>query len=599
MTMHPLLITELQKHLGQAFVPTGPWQAAAQALSLHYGESDRTRAVLQGLLDAMEDRVCVKSAEGVYLACNRAYALHMGQAGPADLMGKTDPDIVPEGMAQAVLAADAQAQHAAAGEHHFSERWELDGDNSKVCFETLRAPFFDAEGQLSGLVCIGRDVTERKNTEQTLQRQSRVDVLTQLPNRRSFMERLDHEVKLANRSRLSLSVLSIGLDRFKDVNEMLGHDVGDALLVQVARRIQDVVRETDVAARMDGDEFAVIIHNLHDVTDVERIAQNLIRRLAEPFVLLDEKAQISASVGIAVFPANSRDAQELVKHAGQAMYFAKSSGRNRFSHFTFGLQEAAAQRNRLARDLRRAVDVNQFEVYYQPVVELGTGLVRHAEALVRWNHDGRGQIMPLEFIPLAEDNGAIIDIGDWVFREAAQQVKHLREKFHPDFSISINASPVQFRSNRTTPADWMAVLSELGLPGSAMVLELTEGVLLKAEEFSSHKLKAFREAGFQFAIDDFGTGYSSLSYLQRFDVDYLKIDQSFVSDLESDPSALVLCEAIIVMAHKLGLKVIAEGVETEAQQALLMNAGCDFAQGFLFARPVCAAELEQKLASLR
>jgi EAL domain-containing protein (putative c-di-GMP-specific phosphodiesterase class I) len=300
-----------------------------------------------------------------------------------------------------------------------------------------------------------------------------------------------------------------------------------------------------------------------------------------------------------VYPANSKNAEELVKNASQAMFFAKSSGRNRFSHFTFGLQEAAAQRNRLTRDLRRAVDVKQFEVYYQPIVELSTGLVRRAEALVRWNHDGRGQIMPLEFIPLAEDNGAIVDIGDWVFREAAAQVKRLRASVHPDFTISINTSPVQFRSNRSTPADWVAVLDELGLPGSSIVLELTESVLLKAEEFSSHKLKAFREAGFQFAIDDFGTGYSSLAYLKRFDVDYLKIDQSFVRDLETDPSDKVLCEAIIVMAHKLGLKVVAEGVETEAQQAFLADAGCDFAQGFLYAKAVSAGELVQKLEDLR
>ena len=597
--MHPLLISELQKHLGQAFAPIGQWQAAVEALSRHYDESDQTRLVLQGLLEAMEGRVCIKSADGVYLACNRAYALYLDQAAVADVVGKTDFDVAPEGVARAIQAIDEEALHAAAGEQHFSERWELDGDNSKVCIETSRTPYFDAGGLLLGLVAVGRDITERKNAAQALLRQTHFDALTQLPNRRYFMERLDHEVKLAHRSKLGLSVLSIGLDKFKDVNESLGHDVGDALLIQVARRIQDVVRETDVAARMEGDEFAVIIHNLHDVTDVERIAQNIIRRLAEPFILFDDKVQISASVGIAVFPTNSKDADSLVKNAGQAMFFAKSSGRNRFSHFTFGLQEAAAQRSRLTRDLRRAVDVKQFEVYYQPVVELSTGLIRRAEALVRWNHDGRGQIMPLEFIPLAEDNGAIIDIGDWVFREAARQVKHLRETFHPDFSISINASPVQFRSNRTTPADWIAVLDELGLPGSSIVLELTEGVLLKAEEFSGHKLKAFRDAGFQFAIDDFGTGYSSLSYLKRFDVDYLKIDQSFVRDLESDPSDLVLCEAIIVMAHKLGLKVIAEGVETEAQQALLADAGCDFAQGFLYAKPVSAVELEQKLEFLR
>lgn len=568
------------------------------ALDQHDQEAAHTHLLMRGLMDAMPDMISIKSADGVYQGCNKAFETYAGIT-EAALIGKTDRDITGGDVARAVQALDEESQHAGQGEQHFSEGWELDRHGHKVCIETIRTPYFDAVGKRLGLLVMGRDVTERQNAAQTILRQANFDTLTLLPNRRYFSERLAHEVKLAQRSKLALSVLAVGLDKFKEVNELLGHDGGDALLLQVARRIQDVVRETDVAARLEGDEFAVIIHNLHDLTDVERIAQNVIRRLAEPFEVGGERLQISASIGISVFPTNSKDMEALVKNASQAMFFAKSAGRNRFSHYTFGLQEAAAHRNRLTRDLRRAVDVRQFEVYYQPIVDLGSGLIRKAEALVRWNHDGRGQIMPLEFIPLAEDNGAIIDIGDWVFRQAAKQVKHLRETVHPDFCISINASPVQFRSTRLAPVDWIAVLTDLGLPGSSIVLELTESVLLKAEEFSKHKLRAFREAGFQFAIDDFGTGYSSLAYLKRFDVDYLKIDQSFIKDLATDHSDRVLCEAIIAMAHKLGLKVVAEGVETEAQQALLADAGCDLAQGFLYAKPVSAAELDRTLETLR
>jgi len=555
-------------------------------------------AVLRALMDASLDMICVKSADGVYQACNAAFAHHLGLS-EAELLGKTDRDVLPPDVARVNEGLDEEATLAGAGERYFSEHWDVDRQGNKVCIETLRSPFFDEQGNALGLLMIGRDVTERQTAAQTILRQSNFDTLTELPNRRYFLERLRHEVKLAQRSRLALSVLVIGMDKFKDVNELLGHEGGDALLRQVARRIQDVVRETDIAARLNGDEFAVVIHNLHDVTDVERIAQNVLRRLAEPFEVQGEKVQISASVGIAIYPTNARDTDELVKHANQAMFFAKSAGRNRFSHYTFGLQEAATQRSRLTRDLRRAVDVKQFEVYYQPVVDLRTGMVRKAEALVRWNHDGRGQIMPLDFIPLAEDNGAIIDIGDWVFREAAREVKRLREKVDPEFCISINASPVQFRSRRMAVDDWKTVLNELHLPANCITLELTESVLLKAEEFAKNKLQTLRDVGFQFAIDDFGTGYSSLSYLKRFDVDFLKIDQSFVRDLETDGSDRVLCQAIIAMAHKLGLSVVAEGVETEEQQSILADAGCDFAQGFLYAKPASAAEFERNLAALR
>ncbi len=596
--MHQLLIRQLQQHLGQEAVPEGPWQPLMEAVDRHYATIDQAQLLLRGVMDASPDLICFKSAGGIYQGCNTAFVAHLGLSESA-LVGKSDFEIAIEETATAIRALDEQALHLAAGEQHFSERWSGDLHGNQVCIETLRTPYFDVTGRLLGLIAIGRDVTERRLAAQTLQRQANMDGLTELPNRRFFAERLAHELKLAQRSKLSLALMVIGLDKFKEVNELLGHDVGDALLVQVARRIQDVVRETDVAARLGGDEFAVVTPNLHDVTDVERIAQNIIRRLAEPFSVLGETVQISASVGIALYPTNAKEQEDLLKNASQAMFFAKSSGRNRFSHYMFALQEAATHRTRLTRDLRRAMDVKQFEVYYQPIIDLRTGLVRKAEALLRWNHDGRGQIMPKEFIPLAEDNGAIVEIGDWVFREAALQVKAMRASFHPDFGISVNASPVQFRSSRASVANWFAVLAELDLPGDSITLELTESVLLKAEEFGSAKLQAFRDAGFQVAIDDFGTGYSSLSYLKRFDVDFLKIDHSFVRDLETDPGDKVLCEAIIVMAHKLGLKVVAEGVETPAQLALLTEAGCDYAQGFLFAKPVPASALLHTLQQLR
>jgi EAL domain-containing protein (putative c-di-GMP-specific phosphodiesterase class I) len=305
---------------------------------------------------------------------------------------------------------------------------------------------------------------------------------------------------------------------------------------------------------------------------------------------------VSASIGITVYPDDSTDVDVLMKNADQAMYLAKKNGRNRSSYFTPALQAAAQTRLRLINDLRGALAANQFSVYFQPIVEMATGSIHKAEALLRWQHPTRGMVSPMEFIPLAEDTGLIIEIGDWVFNVAARQVQRLRAVHHPQFQISVNKSPVQFRDDGSHHNAWYAYLQELNLPGQSIAVEITEGLLLDAASVVTEKLLAFRDAGIQVALDDFGTGYSSLSYLKKFDIDYLKIDQSFTRNLAHGSSDMALSEAIIVMAHKLDLQVIAEGVETEEQRELLVAAGCDYAQGYLFAKPMPAKELEKWLA---
>ena len=583
---------QLEKFLDRDNVAAEDWQELAQSVRHLYESSDQQNQLLQGVMNAVQDMVYFKSIDGVYRGCNAIYEAHMG-VDEGQLNGKTDYDLVIEEVAQNLEVLDKEAM--AGTDQHLSERWMGDAEGNQICILTRRLPYFDENGKLLGLIGVCRDITDIKVAHETITRQSNFDSLTQLPNRRYFRERLIHEIKLAQRSKLQLAVLLIGLDKFKSINETFGLEMGDAVLTQSAFRIPDVVRETDVCARVGGDEFAVVIPNLRDVTDVERIAQNLINRLAEPFRIGDEELYVTASIGIALYPDNATDMDALIKNAGQAMYYAKSSGRSRFSHFTFALQEAAARRGRLSRELRRAVNLHKFQMLYQPIVELSTGEIRRAEALVQWVHEGRGLIGPMEFIPLAEDSGAMVEIGDWIFREAAKQAKHLRETFHPDFAISVNQSPVLFRSPRAKPSDWVAYLAELGLPGQAMVLELTEAVFMKAEEIAKSKLDAFRDAGFQMAIDDFGTGYASVAYLKKFDLDYVKIDQTFVQDIEENASARVLCEAIIAMAHKMGLKVIAEGVETEEQRRFLMDAGCNYAQGYLFSRPLGKSDMDNLL----
>ncbi len=448
----------------------------------------------------------------------------------------------------------------------------------------------------SGLfVAIMHDVTEKNKSEELIWQQANFDTLTDLPNRRMFHDRLEQEIKKSHRSGLPMALMLLDLDRFKEVNDTLGHAQGDVLLIEAARRIAECVRESDTVARLGGDEFTVILSELEDVNSVERIAQKIIERLADPFQLLQETAYVSASVGITLYPSDAQNIDALIKNADQAMYLAKNSGRNRFSYFTAALQEAAQTRLSLLSDLRNALPGSQLEVYYQPIVEMTTGKIHKAEALLRWQHPVRGMVSPMQFIPLAEESGLIHEIGDWVFHEAARQVKRCREMFVPQFQISVNKSPVQFRQKERDYDSWPNHLHAMGLPGNSLVVEITEGLLLHAEVAVTETLLSFRDAGIQVALDDFGTGYSSLSYLKKFDIDYIKIDQSFVRNLGEDMNDQALCEAIIVMAHKLGLAVIAEGVETERQRDLLAAYGCDYMQGWLYSKAVPAAEFEALL----
>jgi len=438
------------------------------------------------------------------------------------------------------------------------------------------------------------DITDRKKSEEVIWRQANFDDLTGLPNRHMFYDRLVQDIRKADRSGLPLALLYIDLDHFKEVNDTLGHSMGDILLVEAARRIGASVRESDTVARLGGDEFIIVLTELHEAARIDALTQDVLRELAEPFRLGRETAYVSASIGITLYPHDAADMEELVKNADQAMYAAKNAGRNRFSYFTPGMQQAAQVRLKLSNDLRGALAGGQFEVYYQPIVELDTGRVRKAEALLRWRHPERGFVSPAEFIPLAEESGLINEIGDWVFREAAARARLWRAGYDPEFQVSVNMSPIQFRAAAACQS-CLAHLRELGLPGQSMVIEITEGLLLETEQGVADELRRFHEAGMQLSLDDFGTGYSALSYLQKFDIDYLKIDQSFTRELAPRSGSMALSEAIIVMAHRLGMKVIAEGVETGAQRALLAGAGCDYAQGYLFSRPVAAGEFEALL----
>ncbi len=443
---------------------------------------------------------------------------------------------------------------------------------------------------------LGREVHDRKVVEQAL-REVNVDRLTGLPNRNVFQDRLDIDIKKAQRSGLALALLFIDLDHFKEINDTRGHEAGDLLLKQVGRRLQSHVRDSDTVARLGGDEFTITLADLHDIMSVTDIAQKICDDLARPFMVGDELAYISASIGITVYPRDATTASELLRNADQAMYRSKERGRNRFTYFKSSMQDAAQNRMALSNELRRAVDEHQLEVYYQPIVDMATGSIRKAEALVRWRHPERGDISPVEFIPIAEHTGLISHIGNWVYQEALAKARDWRIR-NPALTINVNVSPIQFyEGNGEHCRKW---LSDAARPGVApavpeMGLEITEGLLLASDSEVLKQLLAFQQAGIKISLDDFGTGYSSLSYLRKFSLDFLKIDKSFVYNLEYDAANVALCEAIIVMAHKLGLRVIAEGVETRQQAELLQRAGCDLGQGFLFGHAVPAHDFETML----
>lgn len=441
------------------------------------------------------------------------------------------------------------------------------------------------------MYCIDVNLIEQKRARAELTQMAHYDSLTHLPNRRTFTDRLQQMMKSAKREGEQVAVMMIDLDRFKEVNDTLGHDYGDLLLQEAAKRLTDCVRETDTVARLGGDEFLVILGNIGDVTVVERVARKILLQLSEPFDLNDNRAFVSASIGITLYPVDAMSLEVLMKNADQAMYAAKAEGRNRLHYFTPEMEAAAQRRSRMLSELREAINLQQMEVYYQPIIDLSSGKIVKAEALLRWNHP-KGQIPPLEFIPLAEETGLIVEIGNWVFAEVVRQVSVWKAHFNTDLQVGINTSPVQYQDENCCQPEWFGNIlgSGLahGLSPANLCVEITESLLMEAGSTITDKLLQFRDHGIEVALDDFGTGYSSLAYLKEFDIDYLKIDKSFVSNLSPDSQDLVLCEAIIVMAHTLGIRVIAEGVETELQRQLLTAIGCDFCQGYLFGRPMPA-----------
>ena len=433
---------------------------------------------------------------------------------------------------------------------------------------------------------------ERKQIEQRLTKLVHFDSLTGLANREYFNITFTRAVEQADRRNQTLGLMFLDLDHFKEINDTLGHLMGDKLLVCIAERLKSCVRSIDFIARLGGDEFVIILDDIKTSKIATNIAEKILSALSNPVDLANTEVFISSSIGITLFPDDGDNVNDLLKHADVAMYKAKDLGRNNFQFYTSELNTKIIQAIDIKNDLRGAIGRNELTLYYQPKISIIDNKIIGAEALLRWHHPVRGMVPPNDFIPIAEQSGLIIDIGQWVIREAIKQTKKWQQTLLPDFSMAINLSVKQFH-NRDLIEFIETELGHSGVNASTIELEITESLLMEKSDQEQDILKELSEKGFKISMDDFGTGYSSLSYLKRFTIDVLKIDRSFISDVMSNPDDAEIVKAIIVMAHALKLTVVAEGVESEAQLGFLKQLKCDQSQGFLVSKPIPAREFEQ------
>ena len=433
-----------------------------------------------------------------------------------------------------------------------------------------------ADGGMRG---VASDVTAQKRAEERVSYMAHYDGLTDLANRFLFNDTLRRALKRRGKDS-QVAVLCLDLDSFKSVNDSLGHPIGDKLLCEIARRIEKVVRGGDLVARLGGDEFAVLLQGDNASVRAEKIAERIIEHVSEPCIVDEQQVVTSCSVGIACSASETADPTILMTHADLALYTAKENGRNRFAFFEPGMDKAAKERRDLEMDLRAAISLNEFELHFQPLVNIDTGQTVSYEALIRWNHSTRGVVMPDDFIPIAEESGLIVQLGEWVIRNAAQEVANWPEHLH----VSINLSPAQMRSTNLIPTVFSAV-AQAGIDPQRLELEITENVLLNDSAVNIATLHKLRDFGVRISLDDFGTGYSSLNYLRSFPFDKIKIDKCFVSGLADNPDCQAIVRAVTGLASNLGMVTTAEGVEEESQLELLRSEGCTEAQGFLFARP--------------
>jgi diguanylate cyclase (GGDEF)-like protein/PAS domain S-box-containing protein len=467
-------------------------------------------------------------------------------------------------------------------------------DGFEIPIEDCVSPIHDREGQATGAVVVFRDVSEARAMALQMLHSAQHDFLTGLPNRMLLNDRVGQAITLAQRHTKKVAVMFLDLDGFKHINDSLGHPIGDRLLQSIAKRLVNCVRGSDTVSRQGGDEFIVLLSEMEQSEDAAIKAARLLRAVAEPYSIGQHDLHVNMTIGVSVYPDDGLDAETLIKNADTAMYQAKENGRQCFQFFKPAMNVRAVERQSIEESLRRALKRHEFALHYQPIINLSTGAITGAEALLRWTHPVRGPVSPAQFIPVAEDCGLILPIGKWVLREACAQARAWLDAGLPLATMAVNISAMEFRDEKFLEGVF-AILKDTGLDPASLELELTESVLMKRAESAASVLQALRARGVQLAVDDFGTGYSSLSYLRKFPIDALKIDQSFVRQITTAPDETTIVTAVISMGRSLKLRVVAEGVETQEELAFLQAHHCDEAQGYLFSRPVVPEQFAKLL----
>lgn len=592
--------------IGGAGVSTGLWgrQQRAQFLAGHYKDKLRSQALVQRserqtrlLLESAAEAIYGVDMEGCITFANPACLHMLGYEREEELLGQHAHELFhhshADGSPYPVHECRIYEAHLSDQVIHVDDEVFWHKDSHAIPVEYWSHPIRHA-GQVEGSVVTFLDITERLRYESQLERQANYDELTGLANRNLLQDRINQARIYSHRHGCGLAVLFIDLDHFKNINDSLGHDIGDALLVQMATRLTDSVRESDTVARQGGDEFILILTEIGSEDETSLATQKILQAISVPFNIGEHELHIACSIGIASYPKDGEDNQTLLKNADAAMYRAKEIGRNNAQFYAKEMNVRAMERLTLENSLHHALERNEFLLHYQPQIDSRTGEIVGMEALVRWQHPELGLVSPARFIPVAEASGMIVPLGEWVLRTACIQNKGLQRAGLKPIRVAVNLSARQFRQPNLVEMV-AGILSETDLDPAHLELELTESMVMQNVEETIATLDRLKARGIKLSIDDFGTGYSSLSYLKRFSIHTLKIDQSFVRDITTDASDAAIAKTIIAMAHELGLTVIAEGVETEEQKAFLLLHRCDEMQGYFFSRPAPAAEFEKHL----
>jgi diguanylate cyclase (GGDEF)-like protein/PAS domain S-box-containing protein len=552
---------------------------------------ERKLRLQSAAMDSAVNSIFITDADGRIIWSNRAFANLSGYS-PQEVVGLTPEFLAPVEDTARESLDPARWLHLRPREVWRAQIVNRSKSGELYTVEQTVTPLRDLRGEDSHFVVVQEDISERVRAQEQLHRMARHDFLTDLPNRYSFSEELKLELERAARTGGAIAVFVIDLDHFKDVNDTYGHPAGDDLLVAVSRRLRQTLRKSSTLARLGGDEFAIIQTDLEDPENARGLAMRVLTAFSEPFALRGQNVHASASLGISMCPPSEADARSLVKKADMAMYRAKSEGRGTFQFYEKEMDREVRQRMRLGQDLHTATENGELFLEYQPLISLDGNFIVGVEALARWQHPELGLVRPDQFIPIAEGSGLIIPIGAWVLETACAQAKTWSSEFDVDVPVAVNVSSIQFRDPHFVDTV-KSVLHRTGLPPEQLQLELTEGTLMQATAKVEQALQSLGDLGIQLSLDDFGKGYSSLEYLRRLPLESLKIDRSFVQGVADNSPDPVIVSVVMALGKKLGLTVIAEGIETEEQCDFLSTEGCSFVQGFLFSRPLKPQHLEK------